>query len=66
VDVHAAAGHSRGRWVRAGLPIGHARRLLGIDSLDAVLPYAALVTDTTEDAMHRVEARVAAATAGRR
>ena len=54
------------RWLRAGLPIEHARRLLGIDSLDAVLPYAALVTDTTEDAMHRVESRVAAATAGRR
>ena len=54
------------RWLRAGLPIEHARRLLGIDSLDAMLPYAALVTDTTEDAMHRVEARVAAATAGMR
>ena len=49
------------RWIRAGLPLEHTRRLLGIDSLDAVLPYAALVTGTTEDAVHRFEPRVAAA-----
>ena len=50
------------RWMDAGLPIEHTRRLLGIDSRDAILPYATLVTETTEDATHRVEARAAAAT----
>ena len=39
------------RWIDAGLPIEHTRRLLGIDSRDAILPYAT----------HRVEARAAAA-----
>lgn len=43
------------RWINGGLPLEHTRRLLGIDSLDAMLPYASLVADTTEDAMRRVE-----------
>jgi integrase len=52
------------RWIRAGLPLEHTRRLLGIDSLEAMLPYAALVTGFTETAMQRVEDAFIMTTAG--
>lgn len=42
-------------WLNAGLPLDHVRRLLGLASLEATLPYASLAKGTLERRMHRVE-----------
>jgi hypothetical protein len=42
-------------WVRAGLPLEHLRQLLGLATLEAVLPYAALVGGSVERKMQRLD-----------
>lgn len=46
-------------WLNAGLPVEHVRRLLGLSSLEATLPYARLAKGTLERRMTRVEERFA-------
>ncbi len=41
-------------WVRAGLPLEHLRQLLGLASINDVLPYARLATQTLERRVERV------------
>lgn len=41
-------------WVRAGLPLKHLRLLLGLASMNDVLPYARLATMTLEQRVERV------------
>lgn len=42
-------------WLNARLPLEHVRRLLGLASLEATLPYASLATGTLERRMKRIE-----------
>jgi site-specific recombinase XerC len=42
-------------WVRAGLPLEHLRQILGLKSLEAVLPYLALVGGDVERRMQRLD-----------
>jgi integrase len=46
-------------WLNAGLPLEHVRRLLGLSSLEATLPYARLARGSLERRMARVEERFA-------
>ena len=46
-------------WLNAGLPVEHVRRLLGVESLEATLPYARHARGTLERRMERVEPRFA-------
>ena len=42
-------------WVRAGLPLEHLREILGLATLEAVLPYAELVGGSVERKMQRLD-----------
>jgi hypothetical protein len=42
-------------WVRAGLPLEHLREILGLATLEAVLPYAALVGGNAGRRMQRLD-----------
>jgi integrase len=42
-------------WVRAGLPLEHLRQILGLATLEAVLPYVALAGGDVERKMERLD-----------
>jgi hypothetical protein len=42
-------------WVRAGLPLEHLREILGLATLEAVLPYAALAGGSVDRKMQRLD-----------
>jgi integrase len=42
-------------WVKAGLPLEHLRQILGLASLNDVLPYVALAGGSVERRMHRLD-----------
>ena len=44
-------------WLNAGLPLEHLRKLLGLTSVEAVLPYAVHASGSLEARMARVEPR---------
>lgn len=46
-------------WLNAGLPVEHVRRLLGLASIEATLPHAALAKGTLERRMERAGERFA-------
>lgn len=46
-------------WLNAGLPLEHVRRMLGLESIEATLPYARLAKGTLERRMARVEKQFA-------
>jgi hypothetical protein len=42
-------------WVRSGLPLEHLRQLLGLSSIESVLPYARLVAGSLEGRMAQLD-----------